>query len=162
METKKQMVSFRLNNEYYCIEIDDVREVIRFTEAIPIPNCPKFVEGVINLRGKIIPIVDLKKRFNLSLSELNQNEPEDDEENFHRGILIIQLTNIMLGIIIDQVSRVVTVEGNTIQPPPHMISGIGIEYIGGVINQTDGLLTILNIQKLFSNEELKQLESVNQ
>lgn len=154
MAEKKSFVTFRLGDELYGIDIMDVKEIIHLSEITPIPNAPDFVDGVINLRGKIIPIVDLGKRFNFSKRELTE------DELLLRGIIIINVNKLLIGVIIDQVNRVLAVEEDSIQPPPQMISGIGAEFVQGVAKieeQNNELLIILNIKKLFNRNELLQL-----
>ena len=108
-----------------------------------IPNAPDFVEGVINLRGNIIPIIDLKKRFNL--------EETDGDKN--TGIIIVKIEDVDMGIIIDSISKVVSMANSDIQPPPPMLSGIGQKYIKGVGKLEDKLLVVLDLEKLFSSDE---------
>lgn len=146
------LVTFKIGNELYGINIMEVNEIIKLTEITSVPNAPVFVEGVITLRGEIIPIVDLGKRFHFEKKEFTE------EEELLRGIIIITVEDMTIGVIIDQVNRVINVTKNQIQPPPQMISGIGAEYIQGVVKLEDNnLLVILNINKLFNKKELLQL-----
>lgn len=146
-----QLVTFQLGEEHYGIDIMDVREIVRIQEVRPIPNAPAYVEGIFNLRGEIIPIINLHKRFDLSRAQLS----EDDR--LLSGFIIIDLNGRQLGVVIDKVSRVVTIATRQIQPPPQMMTGIGSEYIQGVANEKAGYLIILNIQRLFNPKELQQL-----
>ncbi|HOJ65264.1 MAG TPA: chemotaxis protein CheW [Spirochaetota bacterium] len=146
------LVTFKIGKELYGINIMEVNEIIKLTEITSIPNAPEFVEGVITLRGEIIPVVDLGKRFNFEKIEFTE------DEELLRGIIIITVEEMTIGIIIDQVNRVINVNKSQIQPPPQMISGIGAEYIQGVVKLEDNnLLVILNINKLFSKKELMLL-----
>ncbi len=154
MAEKKSFVSFRIGEELYGIDIMDVKEIIHLSEITPIPNAPEFVDGVINLRGKIIPIIDLGKRFNFAEKEFTE------DELLLKGIIIINVNSLLIGIIIDQVNRVLAIDDKLIQPPPQMISGIGAEFVHGVAKieeQNNELLIILNIKKLFNRNELLQL-----
>jgi purine-binding chemotaxis protein CheW len=153
MAEKMSLVSFKIASELYGIDIMDVKEIINLSEITPIPNSPDFVDGVINLRGTIIPIVDLGKRFNFKKRNFT------DDEELLRGIIIINVNNLLIGIIIDQVNRVLNIFTEQIQQPPQMISGIGADYINGVVklDEKDNLLIILNIKKLFSKKELLQI-----
>jgi purine-binding chemotaxis protein CheW len=151
MDGKISLVTFRIGGELYGIDIMDVAEIIRLIEITPIPNSPGFVDGVITLRGQIIPIVDLGKRFHFE--EVTFTE----DEELLRAIVIINVDDMTIGVVIDQVNRVINVDVSQIQPPPQMISGIGAEYIQGVINLENDLLINLNINKLFSKQELLQL-----
>lgn len=148
MDTLMSLVTFKIGNELYGIDIMEVREIVTLLEVTPIPNSPSFVDGVINLRGEIIPIVDLSKRFHFSSSEFTE------EEELLRGIIIINADDMIIGVIIDQVNRVITINFEDIQPPPQVIAGIGAEFIQGVVKKEENLLIILNIKKLFNKQEL--------
>jgi len=150
MPEKISLVSFRIGDELYGVDIMDVKEIIHLCEVTPIPNSPDFVDGVINLRGTIIPVVDLRKRFSF------ENRVFTEDEELLRGIIIISVNELLIGIIIDQVYRVLSIFEGHIQPPPQMISGIGAEFVQGVVNLDEEkcLLIILNIKKLFSKQEL--------
>jgi len=145
------LVTFKISNETYAIDIMEVNEIVKLTEITPIPNAPDFVDGIITLRGQIIPIVDLNKRFNF----LPRTYTEEDE--LFRAIVIIRVHDMTIGILIDQVNRVIPIDRNQIQPPPQMVSGVGAEFISGVVKQNDNLFVILDVQKLFSKKELLML-----
>lgn len=154
-DRKIQMVTFQLGVEQYGIDIMDVKEIYGLQDVRPIPNAPFYVEGIFNLRGDIIPIINLHKRFHIKKAELSE------EEVLLSGFIIINLDGMQLGVIIDKVLRVVTVDTSQIQPPPQMISGIGAEYIQGVVNQEDAYMIILDIRRLFDPEELKSIGLLN-
>ncbi len=153
-EVLLQLVTFQLSEELYGIDIMDVKEIVRVQEIRPLPNAPTYVEGLFNLRGEIIPIINLHKRFHLRKAQL------DDDEDLLSGFIIIDLDGMKLGVIIDKVERVISIDSNEIQPPPQMLSGIGAEYIQGVANQKNGYLIILDIRKLFSAKELQKIVEV--
>ena len=146
-----QLVTFELGNELYGIDIMDVNEIVPGLEVRAIPNAPIYVEGIINLRGAIIPIISLHRRFHIHRAVAN------DEDALLSGFLILEVGGMQLGVYIDKVSRVVTVSEQDIQEPPQMISGIGREYIQGVTSDSNGYLIILDIDKLFDPKELQQL-----
>jgi purine-binding chemotaxis protein CheW len=151
MSEQLQMVTFQLAEELYGINILDVKEIVRVQSVRAIPNAPGYVEGIFNLRSEIIPIINLHKRFALKKSTLSP------EEILLSGFVIIDIDGMKLGVIIDRVSRVVTIEKNEIQPPPQMLSGIGAEYIQGVVRQDEGYLILLNIRSLFNPRELQKI-----
>ncbi len=153
-ETTLQMVTFQLGVENYGINIMDVKEIYSVQEVRDIPNAPPYVEGIFNLRGDIIPVINLHKRFHLKKAELSEDEA------LLSGFIIINLDGMQLGVIIDKVLRVVSINQGQIQPPPQMISGIGTEYIQGVVHQDEGYLIILDIRRLFDPEELQQISLV--
>ncbi len=142
-EGTTNLVTFRLGSGEYAIDIMQAKEIIKMEKITLIPNAPYFVEGVINLRGNIIPIIDLKKRFNLEESEGDKNT----------GIIIAKIEDVDMGIMIDSISKVVSMANSDIQPPPSMLQGIGQRYIKGVGKMEDKLLVVLDLDKLFTNEE---------
>lgn len=147
-----QLVTFQLGEEQYGIDIMDVEGIVKVEEVRAIPNSPSYVEGIFNLRGEIIPVINLHRRFHLKKAELSE------EDTLLSGFVIIQVDEMLLAVIIDKVNRVVKVEGKDIQPPPQMISGIGAEYIQGVVNRDEeGYLIILDIRRLFNTRELRAI-----
>jgi purine-binding chemotaxis protein CheW len=141
-----QLVSFMLSSEEYGVEVLKVREIIRMPDITKMPNTPHFVEGIINLRGKVIPIISMRKRFGL---------PETDH-NAHTRIMIMDVAGGLTGFIVDAVSEVIRIPASDIQPPPIMISGnIDQDFIEGVFNHADRLLIIMDIDKMFASEELE-------
>jgi purine-binding chemotaxis protein CheW len=151
MAESNQLVTFQLGEELYGINIMDVKEIVRVQAIRAIPNAPTYVEGIFNLRSEIIPIVNLHRRFHLKKAVVS----EDDE--LLSGFVILDIDGMKLGIIIDRVSRVVTIEKEEVQPPPQMITGIGAESIKGVVRQEEGYLMILNIRALFNPKELQKI-----
>ena len=151
LDKKIQMVTFQLGVENYGVDIMDIKEIYGKEDVRAIPNAPSYVEGILNLRGTIIPIINLHKRFQIEKAVL------DEEDELLSGFVIISLHNMEIGIIIDKVLRVVAVDASTIQAPPQMISGIGAEYIQGVVHKDETYLIILDIRKLFDPEELQRL-----
>lgn len=151
-----QLVTFQLGRELYGIDIMQVKSIEETKDVRQIPNSPGYVEGIFNLRGEIIPVINLHRRFHLS----HATDGEDDD--LLRGFLIIRLSGMHVAIIIDRVSRVFAVSPGEIQPPPQMLSGIGAEYIQGVVHRDEGYLIVLDIDRLFNMRELAQLESIAQ
>ncbi|MCQ2582431.1 MAG: chemotaxis protein CheW [Treponema sp.] len=149
-DNQMQLVTFMLGQDLYGVDIMDVKEIVRIQDVRSIPNAPYYVEGFINLRGDIIPIIDLHKRFRI------QALPSD-QIDFDGGFIILNIENNKIGIIIDKIARVVYVKSDDIKEPPQMISGIGSEYIEGVIREDNGYLIMLNIRKLFNPKELQKI-----
>ncbi|MDR2808857.1 MAG: chemotaxis protein CheW [Spirochaetaceae bacterium] len=156
MSNQNQLVTFQLGEELYGINIMDVKEIVRVQPIRAIPNAPMYVEGIFNLRSEIIPIINLHKRFHLKKAV---STDEDDE--LLSGFVILDIEGMKLGIIIDRVSRVLTIEREQIQPPPQMVAGIGAEYIQGVVRQEKGYLIILDIRDLFNPKELQKIADLN-
>jgi purine-binding chemotaxis protein CheW len=151
-DQNQQLVTFQLGEELYGINIMDVKEIVRVQAIRAIPNAPIYVEGIFNLRSEIIPIINLHKRFHLKKTAISE------EDELLSGFIILDIDGMKLGVIIDRVSRVVTIESEEIQPPPQMVSGIGAEYIQGVVRQEKGgYLIILDIRDLFNPKELQKI-----
>ncbi|MFP4330393.1 MAG: chemotaxis protein CheW [Alkalispirochaetaceae bacterium] len=156
-ETKElQLVTFQLGNEQYGIDIMQVEGIVKVEDVRAIPNSPGYVEGIFNLRGEIIPVINLHKRFHLRRPELSE------EDKLLSGFVIVNIEGMHLAVIIDKVSRVMTIQLGQIQSPPEMLSGIGAEYIEGVVHREEGYLIILDINRLFNVRELERLESIAQ
>lgn len=149
-----QLVTFHLGEELYGVNIMDVKEIVRIQNVRVIPNAPYYVEGIINLRSEIIPIIDLHKRFRI------QNVHSEDIE-MDGGFIILNMDGNKIGIIIDKVERVVSVKGEDVKEPPQMLTGIGTEYIEGVIREESGYLIMLNTRKLFNAKELQKIIEIN-
>ena len=146
-QERMQLVSFNLENEEYGVEVLKVREIIRMPNITRVPNTPHYVEGVINLRGKVIPIISLRKRFNLDMSETDSRT----------RIMVMDMTNNLTGFVVDSVAEVIRISSDEIQPAPPVVSGnIDQECLSGVINRADRLLVLLDLEKMFSPEEHDQ------
>ena len=149
-----QLVTFQLGEELYGVDIMDVKEIVRVQDVRPIPNAPYYVEGIINLRGEIIPIMNLHKRFHIQQAAASSEDLLSEDDG---GFIILDIEGNKIGIIIDRVARVVSVDKGEIKPPPQMFSGIGTEYIQGVVRQESGYLIILDTRKLFNPKELQKI-----
>jgi purine-binding chemotaxis protein CheW len=138
-----QLVSFNLGPEEYAVEVLKVREIIRMTPITHVPNTPSSVEGIINLRGKVIPIVSLRNRFNMP----------GCEEDQHTRIMVMDIAGKLMGFIVDGVSEVIRISSGEIQPPPAMAGGVDQDFICGVIHHSDHLLLMLQLDQMFTSEE---------
>lgn len=139
-----QLVSFNLGAEEYAVEVLKVREIIRMTPITHIPNTPPSVEGIINLRGKVIPIISLRNRFCMSSTE-------DDQ---HTRIMVMDIDGKLMGFIVDGVSEVIRISNAEIQPPPSIAAGgIDQDFICGVIKHAEQLLLMLQLDRMFTSEE---------
>ncbi|MBO5235946.1 MAG: chemotaxis protein CheW [Spirochaetaceae bacterium] len=149
-----QLVTFQLGEELYGVDIMDVKEIVKIQPVRPIPNAPYYVEGIFNLRSEIIPIINLHKRFRIKKVETAEDDIDDE---FQGGFIILSIDGLKIGIIIDRIARVIPVKQDEVKPPPQVLSGIGTEYIHGVIRQETGYLIILDIRRLFKAEELQKI-----
>lgn len=146
-----QLVSFNLDKEEYGIEVLKVREIIRMTSITHMPNTPQYVEGIINLRGKVIPIVSMRKKFGLM----------ESDSNGQTRIMVMDIEGELMGFIVDGVSEVIRISASEIQPSPAVVaSGIDQECIAGVINQSERLLVLLDLDRMFSHEEKQTFSSL--
>ncbi|BDC95569.1 MULTISPECIES: chemotaxis protein CheW [Treponema] len=150
--TQIQLVTFQLGEEIYGVDIMDVKEIVKVTKVRPIPNAPYYVEGIFNLRREIIPVINLHKRF-----QIQKLEQTEEENEFEGGFIILNIDNNKVGIIIDKIARVVTINTEDIKDPPQMISGIGTEYITGVVRQDSKYLIMLDIRRIFSAKEMQKI-----
>ncbi len=151
-EKEIQVVAFVLNNEEFACDINNVREVLKMVKVTPLPQSLKFVEGVINLRGEVIPVVDLRKRFNL---------PKVDYSERSR-IIIVEVGPSQVGLIVDEVSEVLRLSSSQIQASPSGITGGDNELIVGVGKIEQRLLIILNLEYILSTEEQLALEDITE
>ena len=138
-----QLVSFRLAEEEYGIEITKIREIILMGEITRVPQTPHYVKGLINLRSTVIPVIDLRARFGLSEEELT------DESR----IMVLHVGTKTIGIVVDAVSEVLRVTPDQMAPPPPTVAGLGREYLTGLVKLEDRLLILLDIDKLLSQED---------
>lgn len=154
LDSQFQLVTFQLGDELYGVNIMDVKEIVKIQEVRQIPNAPYYVEGIFNLRSEIIPIISLHKRFHIE----SKKTTSDEDMEFEGGFIILNIDGNRIGMIIDKVARVVSVNLKDVNPPPQMISGIGSEYIQGVVRQdSDKYLIILDSRKLFNAKELQKI-----
>jgi len=148
MEKDLQVVGFRIGNETYGVRIAAVREIVRVPEITSVPNAPESIEGVINLRGKIIPVMDLRKRFGLA-------EIVTDKKN---RILVVDLENKLLGLIVNSASEVLKISPSDIEAPGTVFAEGESGYVTGVGKLKGRLIILLDINKLLHRPEFKRLE----
>ncbi len=144
----RQHVSFFLDEEEYGIEILKVQEIIRFAELTRIPQSPPFIEGVLNLRGKVVPVMDLRTRFSMPRAERDRST----------RIIVVDVANKVMGMIVDAVSGVLQIEDDQIAPPPPMGSKIDTDYIQGMARIDDRLMILLDVDKILSSDELAAID----
>jgi purine-binding chemotaxis protein CheW len=138
-----QLVVATLTGEEYGIPIMQVQEIIKYPEVTHIPNMPGFVDGVINLRGKIVPIIDLHKRFELG------SRPKTEDTR----IVVSSFGGQSVGLVVDAVSEVIRVAADSVEPIPPTISRIGTEYLDGVCKTDNRLVILLNLEMILTDME---------
>ena len=144
-----QLVTFVVGTEEFAIPILSVQEINRMMQITRVPQSPPFIEGVINLRGKIIPVMDLRKRFGQSASENT-----DDAR-----IIVVEVAERVIGFTVDRVNEVLRISGEIVDSPPSMVTGVDSDYVEGVDKLDDRLLILLNLGRLFSQNDLRQLDA---
>lgn len=142
-ESQIQLVIFQVNNVEYAINIRNIISIIRYSEFSPLPNAPRFVKGVINLRGKVVPIVDLRERF------ISQNI----ENTKKTRIMIATMKEKEIGLVADAVSDIIGLSEKQIEPPLPVISGLKMEYIEGIAKINNKLIIIINIEQILTSDE---------
>ena len=133
-----QLVTFTLRNEEYAVDILNVQEINRITEITQVPNAPFYVEGVINLRGKVMPVINLRKKFGL----------EDKETDDTSRIIIMDIQGVTNGLVVDSVSEVLRIPSDIGEPPPPMSSDMSYKFIKGVAKLEDRLIILIDIDML--------------
>ena len=136
-----QLVTFRIGEEEFGVDILAVQELIRMMQITMVPRAPEFIEGVINLRGKVIPVINMRTRF---------NKPALDQDSNTR-IVVMELENKIVGFLVDGVSEVLRIPESTVEDPPPVVAGIGSEYIRGIGKLDNRLLILLNLDNLLGS-----------
>lgn len=139
-----QLVTFRLGEEEFGVDILAVQEIIRLMQITMVPRAPEFIEGVINLRGKVIPVINLRRRF---------NKPQVAPDSSTR-IVVMELEQKIVGFLVDGVSEVLRIPESTVEDPPPVVAGIGSEYIKGIGKLDNRLLILLDLDHLLGSIDL--------
>lgn len=148
-----KMVTFSLGGKDYGIDIMKVKEIAKFSHFTYVPNCPPFVRGVYNLRGDIISVIDLRRMFNITVPE--KTAPQEGERESARKSdsgLILRLESTLIGVVVDQIDKVVGIASSTIQPPHPIFADVNIKYISGVVEHEDRLYIILDVERILSRD----------
>ncbi len=137
-----QLVSFNIGEEEFGVDILQVQEINRMLEVTRVPNAPEHVDGVINLRGKVIPIIDLRRRFGMDRKEHDK----------HTRIVVVELSGKVVGFVVDAVREVLRIPRSVTEPPPSIAGSVNEEYITGVGKLEDRLLILLDLEKVLGAE----------
>jgi purine-binding chemotaxis protein CheW len=146
----RQFISFSVGDEEYGLELLRVKEVIRIREITWLPKAPSFVKGIINLRGDVIPIIDLRDKFGL---------PAKDNTAMTR-VIVVEVEGRLMGMVVDSASQVVRIPADQIDPPPPVLGGLSQEFITGVGKLDDKLIILLNADAILTVDEIKALGSL--
>ena len=152
-----QLVQFKLGKEYFAVGVEQVREIVKRGKITRVPNMPDFIEGVMNLRGQITTIIDLRRRF----------EIDDEKADISQSrIIVAEIGDIQLGIIVDSVQDVIRVASNSLSPPPKTLaSNVDARFLDGICKLPDSLILLIDLLKISGYEEIgeaEQIESVSE
>jgi len=137
-----QFVTFTLGNEEYAVDILNVQEINRITEITMVPNAPSYVEGVINLRGKVIPVINLRRKFNF------EDKPTDDTSR----IIIMEIQGITNGLIVDSVSEVLRIPSSSVEQAPPMSAEAHSQFIKGIAKLENRLIILIDLDNLLGEK----------
>ena len=146
-QAEQQLVVFDLASEGYGVDIGAVREIIRMQEITRVPKTPEFVEGVINLRGKVIPVIDLRKRFGLHVAEQNKDN----------RIVVVDIGKQDIEVIVDAVTEVLRISTDSVEPPTSVITSADSDYLLGIAKLENRLIILLDLESVLSKEEKETL-----
>jgi purine-binding chemotaxis protein CheW len=147
--SSQQLVGFRLGQEEYGIEITTIQEIILMGDVTRVPQVPHFINGLINLRGSVIPIIDLRKRFGLPVTD------RTDESR----VVVVNLSEKTIGLVVDAVTQVIRVSKDQIEPTPPTVSAAGKEHIAGLAKLDSRMLILLDIERILDTSTADRSES---
>lgn len=149
MDQEQRLTIFTIGEEEFAVDIMRVVEILMPQKATRLPKTPDFIEGVINLRGQVIPIIDLRKKFGIESASTTKGR-----------ILLARVGGEVVGLLVDSVKEVLVLSKDAVVPPPAAVKGIQTEYFEGVGKSGERLIIILNLDKILSTEEKLLLEAV--
>ena len=144
-------LTFQVNNELYGIDISYVIEIVSMQTITDVPNMPPYVKGVINLRGKVIPVIDMRLKFNLSGVDYNDRT----------CAIVVQIDDYEIGLIVDSVDDVLDIPKENVSPPPHLVSSNAGSYLYGIGRIDQKIVMLLNIENFIEQQDLNQISSAN-
>ena len=148
---EKQLVVFELADEFYGVDIANVDGIVKMQAITRVPHSPSFVEGVTNLRGEILPVIDLRKRFDL----------EAYKANTESRIINIAIEDMKIGMIVDSVSEVLTIQDSMIEETPRIVTSVDSAFIIGIAKLGDRLIILLDLSRILHSEEVEQLGALS-
>lgn len=144
---ENQIVVFEVGSEQFGVQIANVESIIKMQQITQLPHVSHFVEGVTNLRGKVLPVIDLRKRFGLEAKQADKNS----------RIIVVRVDEMEIGMIVDNVSEVMTVPQGAVEPTPTITSSVDTAFITGIAKLDPRLVILLDLQKILSTQEVDQL-----
>jgi len=164
---KEQLVVFELNKESYGVNVSQVQSIIPMPDIVTVPNTSAFIEGVVNLRGAVVPVVDLRARFNLPLPVEAEIDGNGKTGKRKQVIVIIELDDLLVGLIVDKVTEVIRIDEENIEPPSPLLAGVDTAYLRGIgkfkigkeeeKKEEDKLVILLDLNRVFSLDEQQAL-----
>lgn len=148
---EQQLVVFELAKEHYGVDISMVESIIKMQEITRIPQSPSYVEGITNLRGIVLPVIDLRKRFGLESQAVSRDS----------RIMVVALGSMKVGMIVDSVSEVLRVQSESIEPPPSMTVTSRVNFITGIAQLDEILVILLDASKILSTDDQMELTGVS-
>jgi purine-binding chemotaxis protein CheW len=149
-EQRLQMINFTLGGDEYAVEIQKVREVINFRELTPLPKAPSFVKGIINLRGEVIPVIDLREKLGLA----------HEAYSALTNVIIVEIGRKAVGVVVDDVRHVIRLAPGEVAPSPPFIGGLSGKYVSGVAKIAERLVVVLDMERILSASEMIALRSL--
>lgn len=150
-EDERQYLTFQLGDEYYGVNILKVQEIKGYTDVTRIPNTPEYMKGVLNLRGTIVPIINLRMKFGMDQIEFTS----------FTVIVVVVVNERVMGMIVDSVSDVLTMGPDDLKPAPELGTSVDTSFIDGIATMADQLVTLLDIDRVLTEKELEQVESAS-
>ncbi|MCC6792627.1 MAG: chemotaxis protein CheW [Thermomicrobiales bacterium] len=145
---EQQLVVFELGREVYGVDIAAVQEIIRMQEITKVPRAPRFVEGVINLRGKVIPVVDLRHRFGLDHADRTRAS----------RIVVVDIGDHTIGMVVDGVSEVLRITDDCVEPPSPVVTTLDSDYLRGIAKLEERLVILLELDQVLATDAIRAIE----
>ncbi|SFU75435.1 chemotaxis protein CheW [Alicyclobacillus macrosporangiidus] len=145
--SERQYILFSVADEQYGVPVEQVQSVERMLPIAHVPKTLPFIKGVVNLRGVVTPVLDLRERFGFPPAEADADT----------RIVVVQVERFLVGLIVDAVDDVVSIDASAVEPPPAMVGGVEAEYLHGVVRREDRVLILLNLTRVLSHAEERQL-----
>lgn len=151
MEESCKIIVFQVKKESYGVDLHQILSIERLQTITPVPKTPDYIKGVLNLRGEIIPVIDLNERIHSE--KIN---PTDENR-----ILIVEIQNMRVGLVVDAATDVIDVELSSIEPPPSIIGGVTQDYVKGVIRRENNILILLDLERVLNLAEIDEIQDVH-
>lgn len=145
-----QLILIRIGTSFYAIDIMKIVEIVKYSPVTKIPKAPEFLEGIIDLRGMIIPVVDMRKRFEIQAEKANEKI----------RIVIVKVVDKTAGLIVDEVREVLKVASDRVMPPPKIVQGIESEYLSNVVSDKGRIILVLDLDRILTTTERVQLKNL--